>query len=441
MTRLQGRDCQFKAQITAIMTLIFVLILSVVGALIESASIQITRNRKRADTLLALESTFAEYHPELLEEYDVFARYGCSPDILNQRMFYYGAKNIEHSIKKMQLLTDYNGAPFYQQTVRYMKDWLGIDELPSDSEYDFSEENELEEEEYLNLLELESMLGEEGVQLPEEDNPLDTVENLKKSPLLSILVSDQEALSNRCVHLEKLPSGRTLKKGNYAESEDSGTVDKVYFIAYIMEHFSHMTNQDEDAALLYELEYLLVGASEDQENLKQACEKIIQVRLASNYTYLMTDSARQSEAETMATSLSLLVGMPYLKDVLKIALVFAWAYGESIVDVRSLLDNKKVPFMKTDESWQLQLSSLISLGLLDGKEDNKETENGLSYANYLEGLLLLEDKETLSMRCLDLVECNLGIKTDQCVTRVEIKSSFRLRRGIEDTFTTSYGYQ
>lgn len=441
MKKLQNGDLQFKGVITAFMALIFVLMLSIVGALIESASIQITRSRKRADTILALESTFAEYEPDLLEEYDIFARYGCTQEVLNNRLSYYGAKNMEHSIKKIQLLTDYNGTPFYQQTVRYMKDWLGIEDANTDSEYDFSEDTELEEEENLNMLELEGMLEEEGMELPAEDNPLENVENLKNSALLSVLVSNQEELSNRSVKLERLPSKRQLQKGNYAEDKSSSTTDKAFFVAYLMEHYSDMTNQNEETTLLYELEYILGGYASDKENLEAVCEKLVNIRTVPNYTYLMTDATRQAEADTMATSLCLLIGMPYLKDMVKLALLFAWAYGESIVDVRALLNGKKVPFMKSDESWQLQLSNLITLGTSDEDASEKDTEGGLSYQAYLEGLLLLEDKETLSMRCLDLIESNLDIKTDQCMTKVVIESTVNLRRGIQDTFTTAFGYQ
>ena len=441
MKKSQTEVFPFRGEITVFMALVFVLMLSVVGALIESASIQITKNRKRTDTLLALESTFAEFHPELLEQYDIFARFGCTEEVLQYRLSYYGAKNMDHSVKKIQLLTDYHGTPFYQQSVRYMKDWLGIKDVDPDSEYDFSEDPDLQEEENLNMLELEGMLAEEGVELPTEDNPLENIENIKNSAMLSILVSNQEELSNQSIQLEKLPSKRQLQKGNYPEEKDDGTTDKAFFVAYLVEHYSDFINQKEDTALLYELEYILGGYSSDKENLETVGEKLVNIRTAANYTYLMTSPTRQAEADAMATTICVMIAMPYLKDIVKLALLFAWAYGESIIDVRALLKDKKVPFIKNDESWQLQLSSLITLGTSSEDANEKDTIGGLSYQDYLKGLLLLEDKETLSMRCLDLIESNLGIKTDQCMTKVVIESSVNLRRGIEDTFITAFGYQ
>ena len=79
------------------MSLLFILVLSLVGALLESASIQMTRSRKRADVNLALESVFAEYHPEMLHIYDLFVRFGSDEETLRNRMEYYGAGNISPS--------------------------------------------------------------------------------------------------------------------------------------------------------------------------------------------------------------------------------------------------------------------------------------------------------------------------------------------------------
>lgn len=62
-----------KGEITAFLSLVFLLILSFLGAMVESASIQVLKNYKRADTILAVESVFAEYQKQLLEQYDLFA--------------------------------------------------------------------------------------------------------------------------------------------------------------------------------------------------------------------------------------------------------------------------------------------------------------------------------------------------------------------------------
>ena len=416
------------------MALLFILMLSVVGALIQSASHQIAKNRRRADILMALESTFAEYHPDLLNQYDVFARLGCTEDVLNNRLAYYGARNTKHTIKQIQLLADYDGAPFYEQAVRYMKDWLGMEDMGGGTGNDFSADslsNEWSQGELSNSLELKGLLEQENAQLPKEDNPIESVKNLKNKPLLSLLVSNQEELSNRSITPETLPSHRTLQKGSFVQEMQNGTGDRLFFIAYLFEHFSNATDGERQAPLLYEQEYLLGGQARDQENLEAVCKKIMNIRTVSNYTYLLTDSAKQAEAEAMALTLCSLISLPAVTEVVKHAILFAWSYGESIVDMRALLKGKKVPLVKSSDSWQLQLSNLAALGTEKEIANEKDMERGLSYQDYLKGLFLLEDTGTLSMRCLDLIETNLHIKTDQCMTKVEIQS---------DSFTTTYEY-
>ena len=84
MRKSQRQAQGFKGEITAFMALVFLLMLSLVAALLESASIHIEKNCKRADTRLALESVFAEYNQELLEQYDLFAHLGSDEQTLKE---------------------------------------------------------------------------------------------------------------------------------------------------------------------------------------------------------------------------------------------------------------------------------------------------------------------------------------------------------------------
>ena len=61
---------------TAYLSLVFLLLVSFTGSMMESASIQNAKNYGRADMNRAMESVFAEYQKELLEDYDIFALEG-----------------------------------------------------------------------------------------------------------------------------------------------------------------------------------------------------------------------------------------------------------------------------------------------------------------------------------------------------------------------------
>lgn len=120
-----------RGEVTVYLTLTFILLVSLVLALTESASIQMAKNYRRADMNRAVECVFAEYQKELLEHYDVFAIEAgyesgtYSEQNLLDRLSYYGA-DMENDIKRIQLLADKNGELFMDQAGKYMKHKYGI---------------------------------------------------------------------------------------------------------------------------------------------------------------------------------------------------------------------------------------------------------------------------------------------------------------------------
>ena len=117
-----------RGELTVFLSLVFLLLLSFVGAILESASLQVAKNEKRADAGRAIESVFAEYQRELFEGYGIFALDGSyeteefsESNILN-RLSYYGAENIDTEIQAVRYLTDKNGKAFYEQAVQLEKE-------------------------------------------------------------------------------------------------------------------------------------------------------------------------------------------------------------------------------------------------------------------------------------------------------------------------------
>lgn len=421
LKKLRQRDLRFKGEITVFVTLVFMLILSLVMALLTSATLQVEKSKVRAKMELALENVFAEYHREILEDYELFVRADCSEAVLKKRLQYYGIVDVEHEILKSKLLTDDGGLPFYQGAVRYMKDWIGLSGPMGGGSADFTID------EQLKVID-SNLLSKDELTLLEEGNPLEVISNLKKSNLLSILISNQESISKKTLELESLPSHRTLKKGvgTFEDEEgEGGAVEKLLFTEYLTRHFSNYLKSKEDTKLKYELEYLLGGKACDADNLEEVLKKILWIRVGVNYLYLQTDEVKKAEVGAMAAGLCVLLTVPGVTEVVKQALLFAWAYGESIVDLKVLMKTQKVPAVKTAESWQLKLSNLATLGTKEEVTGEKQFSKGLNYLDYLKGLLLLENRETLCMRSLDLVESNTSVKVDECMTRVVLLSEFK----------------
>ena len=84
-------------------------------------------------------------------------------------------------------------------------------------------------------------------------------------------------------------------------------------------------------------------------------------------------------------------------------MLLAWAFAESVLDVRLLLNGKRVAFQKDAATWKLSLSGALELEDLSGL-DEAEDADGLLYRDYLGILLTLTGREKRILRSLDAIE-------------------------------------
>lgn len=451
-----------KAEITAFLGLIFILLVSFIGSVTDTASIQIAKNYRRVEAEKAMECIFAEYQKELLEEYDIFsmdAGYESGEyeeNLLYKRLEYYGLVNTDNSIERIEFLSDNSAKAFLEQVSFYMEHKYGLN-LVKDSLGDTGrwKEQESAAEEYLkeesqNKEYLNGLLEENEGELADENNPIAHVDALKKTPILNLVMPKGKSVSEKQVNLSEMLSGRDRNQGygDFSDKEkESEITDKLLFGEYIFEHFKSFTDEAE-GILNYEVEYLIGGKENDRENLRTVVNKLLLLRFAPNYTYLQSSVDKRAEAEALALTLSSILAVPAITEAVTQGILLAWAFGESIVDLRALLNGSKVPFTKDSGSWQLSLSGLLKLGEYGDINDGKDTSGGLSYEEYLKILLFLNRKEETAMRCLDLIEQNMQkikgldfFRADICVTKLEVRSRCSFRRGITYTFPTYFGYQ
>ena len=363
-----------KGEITVFLSLVFLLLLTLVGALLESASIQLAKNERRADAGRAVESAFAEYQKDLLERYGIFAIEGSyesgtmsEENILN-RLSFYGAENIETEIAAIRYLTDQNGKEFLRQAVEYEKMKTGaaaIENLTGKvSEWKEQElkANEYGKENIETSKELDQMLESEKEELPAENNPLADIVDIQAQALLNLVSPEGFTLSSKAVKSEETVSNRKLRQGyGTMKEKDNGAGDTIFFNLYLIDKFGNAANKKKNTVLDYEMEYLLGGKASDKDNLEYVIGRIRILRFAVNYGYLLTDKDMQMEVDTLATTLSAVFLSPEIGPVIKHALLLAWAYGESLTDVKTLLAGKKVPAVKSKESWNLTLDGLLEL--------------------------------------------------------------------------------
>lgn len=489
-----------RGEVTAFLSLIIVLIISFIAAMLESTVIQTSKNEKRLDVDGALFSIFGEYDKALLEKYELMAidaSYGTKTfreDNLIDRMRYYGSSEVEHEIQGIQYLTDNRGSTFREQALDYMEQTYGIDIIRNLAGMTGAwEEQEVQGEEAgkegseINA-KLEDMLEEGEGMLPAEDNPLPNIDNLKKSNLLrQILPSDYE-LSGKRIEANEQPGNRVLRSGRgsfYIRNGMDGIEEKLLFHEYLLKKFDNAVvaetvtdsntvtgeniaggvNIDMEAkaahagktgdteikgsnkSLSYEIEYMLSEKYSDEENLDAVAKKLLAIRFGLNYLYLQTDTSKQAEAEALALTLSTIAALPAISSIVKQVLIAAWAFGESIIDLRALMAGKKTALVKNSESWQLSLSSLMTLGTGEDKQEGMDAKGGITYKDYLRILLFLKDENTLTMKALDRVEQNMRLeegipsfRVDSCVVKLRVNNKAAIREGLTYQFPAYFGY-
>ena len=243
---------------------------------------------------------------------------------------------------------------------------------------------------------------------------LDRLEELFDKELLDIVLPAGTEISQNAVFLKGIPSMSKYQNdtGN-SDAEGTGLLEaasrQMAVNAYIPLYFSSFLkeNGSEPSALRYEMEYLLTGKKSDRENLKSAVNQVLTLRGAMNLLFLLNSPDKKAEADALAAAVS--VGIVPAQMALSFFILVMWAFGEAVLDVKTLLAGGKIPFWKTEGTWKTSLSGLLDQSFL--KETGESSGDGRTYTEYLSCLIFLMDRKTRNFRMMDLIQWN--IRTEQ----------------------------
>ena len=280
----------------------------------------------------------------------------------------------------------------------------------------------------------------------EAEDMVGQMDSFQLLPILWQVFGSTDRISKQSVPLDSVLSRRGVHLGTGMQAENTHTypeADEILFDRYIYEKTGDYTRQSEDGQLRFQTEYILCGKGSDRQNLEDTAARLLLIREASNCLYLFTDEARMAQVHLVAAAASLLLLSPELEDVIARALALTWSYLESVQDVRTLLDGGKVPLQKTDKSWQTQLYELLTP--LSAIRD-RDSGEGLSYSEYLQGLLLLEGRTIKTQRIMDIMEMDIrkitgcsGFRMDLCLDEFRMHAEVKAC-GKTFTFDGTGGY-
>ena len=446
-----------EASVTVPLCMAILAVAALLFALVEGARYYGLKADASDGAKFAAESLFAGYQPFLLEEYGIFFLDGnfggssfriegaedeiraflCENFIVSKArdgIDLYRMQEADAEVTGYILATDANGKVFEMQAAKTMKNRIGkqaarkiLDEIlgikeptekaDSPEEAIKGAEGAIKEIKTAKEAQTENAEQKETKTETKEDaeakaqtteNPLDVIKKLKKEGILSLVLPAGQSVSEKKCQEENSLLKRNCQKGTWEYKEKPGWYERILMQEFLKLNAGNAVTPNEEGILSYGIEYLICGKSGDRENLKGTVKKLLLIREIANYLYLQTDEAKKAEALAVASAVGSALASPELISVIEQGILAAWAYVESLCDVKALLSGGKIPLIKNSSGWKSQLSNLKGAVESDYAGEAK----GLSYADYLDVLLYERSVKQIAFRGMDLMEWRLKENAD-----------------------------
>ncbi len=288
------------------------------------------------------------------------------------------------------------------------------------------------------------VLDGESTEVTVPDGFVNPLENFGRVGLYSFCMPAGRTVSGATFSQGSLVGRRTKNQGmNMVPlGEDSG-LDKLLEGEYVLDFFTNfLTAKEGDADLMqYQAEYVINGSDRDSTNFNEVLNRILLIREGMNWLFLEHSSEKRAIVEAIVLVICTLLGAPQFVEEITRAVLMAWAYFESMVDIRNLLAGKKVPLWKSDLTWQ---TDLTMFGFDDGGAS--ESTVGMDYKDYLRILLFLVPEDTLMERTANLLEYNKrkidnqeNFRLDNCLSAFELTYHCKIAK-YDYTLIRSFGY-
>lgn len=261
------------------------------------------------------------------------------------------------------------------------------------------------------------------------EDPRKEVRKIKKAGIANYILPEDTHLSDRCIRTEELPSYERSGAAGFSIDSDFDSYSKLKkdmnkgagwtgelltggeALAYAHEMFNSLTEKrNDDTVLNLELEYIVAGKETDEENYKKVVNQIIAIRFACNFAYILTDAEKMVKLN--AISLELTAAVPFMQPVVKYLLAGCWSYVEGVADAYCLVRGKKIPYIKSRETWKTSIDGISKLAEAAEKDNGNDNESGMDYNDYLMILMAL-NMDTAYLRMLDVMQINAAEQTPE----------------------------
>lgn len=476
----------YNAYLTVYLSLIFGIVLSLLFVLIEGAATGAVRAQAEIVADLGLDSVFAEYNREILEQYELFfidssygsinggigmvemhladyMSYNMTPDkglVMPLEDNLLALKNPYLEISEVSFASDDQCMVWKAQAVNYMKAVYGGDLVSMvKDQIDIVEQKGLTSQDVVGQTaaqreELDAFLEDKGI-VEFDAESAEGYSYQKVSGIFDDIVGG--GILARTLPGGKSVSGAVMDTGPYFSVRQkantinqgiglhdkadsvSGIVDELIYGEYLMRKCGSYANPKDEGLLKYQLEYILYGYNSDAGNLRRSAEVLFALRSAANLASIYMDEGKQAQAETVAAVISTLLLSPELTEPIKTLILCTWALGEAMSDMQLLFAGNRVPLIKARGEWNTSMLGGLT-GNLSGKGSGNKT-TGLSYQDYLRIFLGLMDTDAKAARSLDIVEMDIRqtagnehFRMDRCMDYMKVHFGFEDNNGHDFVF-------
>lgn len=455
---LERSDMKVRGSMTVFAALLFMLVASLLFALLEAARVSTLGAYADMTSELALESVFAEYQPKLWEDYHLLCLDGAYGGTTFSEEYVTGVLDarirmnldtqgdgsrimeLEHVSslpEEYQLLTDGDGRVFLHCISDYMQENFPL--TAAQSLYEryaggqaVGEESPVEDSVWNAKQALEEVGKEVQVQQrsgTQSENLIDTVLTCKQNLVLGMVVEDVDSLSTQKIETVDCLHNRSVQSGTKTQIPEVGWYDRILVMEYADNCLSDYRNLKEERALAYELEYVVCGKASDRENLEAVVGRLLLAREAANVIHIMLNQEKRLAVSEAAVALAGVTVNPAIIKAVEYGLIGAWAYAESILDIRALLCGDRISLVKNENEWTSSFTNLPQL--LESSLRASHCEGGWSYQDYLKSFLFGMAEKTLAYRMMDVMEQNIcrvyayrNCRMDHMVSAVSYEVSY-----------------
>lgn len=238
---------------------------------------------------------------------------------------------------------------------------------------------------------------------------------------------DQDALEQRNQKQQKDTQAADYLQdilGSQDEMPDISGIEKGIEKVELIRYANQMVGsyvKDMGRTTKYGLEYIAEGRKEEKDNLSAIVNRLLKIRTLLNFTYVISDAVLQEKSLATATVLAGFTGLPPVINAVQYTILLILAFQEACVDVTALLEDRSVPFMKNASNFKMKYEEIClgtkSLFSSKAKGYQKIKDNHLSksisYNQYLWLFLLMNSKDTIQERILDIIQYDLRERYNQ----------------------------